>query len=118
MVNSSNVSELVSQAWQHHREGKNHDAIAAFETIVQQHPKDIDANYGLGLSQKSDGRDEAAVKAFRATLELIDENKKSYDSARETVADSENVRTPEDDRFQMLTRMVQQRLAELESTAT
>ena len=116
MVDSSNVSELVSQAWQHHREGNNHDAIAKFETIAQQYPTDVDANYGLGLSQKAAGRVEAAVKAFKSTLELIDENKKSYNSTREAAPEGENIRTPEDDRFQMLTRMVQQRLTELEST--
>ena len=114
MVNSSNVSELVSQAWHHQRNGNTDTAIAEFEKIVNQHPRDIDAIYGLGLSQKTAGQHEAALKSFKTALELVEENKNSYEATRDPSQDGENVRTPEDDRFQMLSRMVQQRLAELQ----
>lgn len=117
MANSNNVTELVSQAWQYHREGKIDAAIAEFQKIVGLHPKDIDANYGLALSQKVGGETEAAVKSFRNTLELIGESQKAYDSTRNTDSELDNVKTPEDDRFQMLSRMVRQRLAEIEKSS-
>jgi tetratricopeptide (TPR) repeat protein len=114
MVNSTDTSELVSQAWQYHRNNKTDQAVAEFEKVVSQHPRDIDANYGLGLSQKAAGQTEAAIKTFKTALELIDESKKTYEATRDTSLEAENVRTPEDDRFQMLSRMVEQRLAELQ----
>lgn len=113
MVNSNDVSERVSQAWQQLRVGKPDAAVTEFEKLVQQNPRDIDCHYGLGLSQRAAGQPEAARKTFKTALELIDESKKSYDATLDPQQDSENVRTPEDDRFLMLSRMVSQRLAEL-----
>jgi tetratricopeptide (TPR) repeat protein len=114
MANTNNVGDLVSRAWQQHREGKTETAIEEFQKIVGMHPKDIDANYGLGLTQKARGDNEAALKSFKNALELISESQKVYDSTRNTDPEMENVKTPEDDRFQMLSRMVNQRLTELE----
>ena len=113
MANSNDVSEQVSQAWQQLREGKPDAAVSEFEKIVQQNPRDNDSHYGLGLSQKVAGQEDAARKTFNTALELIDESKRSYDATRDPQQENENVRTPEDDRFQMLSRMVSQRLAEL-----
>jgi len=117
MATLNDVSERISQAWQQHRLGRSEAAITEFEKIVQQNPNDIDAHYGLGLSQKAVGQTEAAQQTFETTLELIDESKKTYEATRDPAQEYENVRTPEDDRFQMLTRMVQQRLAELRPAA-
>lgn len=115
MADQNAINELVSKAWNQQRSGQNANAISEFQKLVQQHPKDIDANYGLGLAQKTAGQTEAAIKTFKNTLELIAENKKAYDATRAREHEHDNIKTPEDDRYMMLTRMVNQRLAELES---
>lgn len=115
MSNQNNVAERVGQAWHHHREGRNDAAIAEFQTILKQNPSDIDANYGLGLAQKQAGHNEAARASFQTTLRLVEEARVAYSAARGEHGDS-NIKTPEDDRFQMLSRMVSQRLSELDRT--
>lgn len=114
MASQSNVSELVSRAWDLLREGKASAAVIEFQKIVQQHPKDIDAAYGLGLAQKVAGQVEDAVRAFTNAQELINDNKQIYESSRVQNPEQDNIKTPEDDRFQMLNRMVKQRLDELQ----
>ena len=114
MASENNASSLVAQAWNYHREGKAAAAVAEFEKVVQQYPQDIDANYGLGLSQKAAGQTAAAINTFKHTLEIISESQKKEDAQRNV--DDENVRTPEDDRLLMLQRMVNQRLAETQSS--
>ncbi len=113
MSNQNNVAERVGQAWHHHREGRNDAAIAEFETILRQDPNDIDANYGLGLAHKAIGRAESARTAFQNALSLIERANVAYTATRNEPSDN-NVKTPEDDRFAMLNRMVKQRLAELD----
>jgi tetratricopeptide (TPR) repeat protein len=117
MANTSETSELVSQAWNRQRQGNPDAAITEFQRIVQQHPKDIDANYGLALAQKAVGQTEAAIKTFKNTLELIEDSRNIYESTRERTGEQDNIKTPEDDRYMMLSRMVRQRLAELEKLA-
>ncbi|MBZ0299807.1 MAG: tetratricopeptide repeat protein [Anaerolineae bacterium] len=114
MATQSPVSDLLSRAWNYQRDGRSDAAITEFQKIIQQYPKDIDANYGLALAQKAVGQKEAAVATFRVALDLIDQSKQAYEASRERTADTDNIKTPEDDRFQMLDRMVKQRLAELE----
>jgi tetratricopeptide (TPR) repeat protein len=115
MSNQNSVAERVGQAWHHHREGRNDAAIAEFQTILKQNPSDIDANYGLGLAQKNLGHFEAARAAFQTTLSLVEAARDAYTAERREHGDS-NIKTPEDDRFQMLSRMVKQRLSELDRT--
>lgn len=110
MSSQNNVAERVGQAWHHHREGRHDAAIAEFETILRQNPNDVDANYGLGLAHKAIGRAESARTAFQNALQLIQKANEDYTANRS----ENNVKTPEDDRFAMLNRMVRQRLAELD----
>lgn len=117
-MSQNNLSESVSRAWNHQREGHADTAVAEFQKLVQQNPRDIDANYGLALAQKKVGQTEAAIKTFKNTLELIAESKKAYESSRTRSDELDMIKTPEDDRFMMLNRMVQQRLAELEKKTT
>ena len=117
MASQSNVSELVSRAWNLQREGKASAAVTEFQKIVQQHPKDIDAAYGLGLAQKSAGQIEDAIRTFTNALGLINDSKQMYESSRVRNPEQDNIKTPEDDRFQMLNRMVSQRLAELQKAS-
>ena len=113
MSSQNNVAERIGQAWHHHREGRNDAAIAEFETILRQNPNDVDANYGLGLAHKAIGRIESARTAFQNALRLVEKANEDYTAARNEPSDN-NVKTPEDDRFAMLNRMVRQRLAELD----
>lgn len=114
MALQSPANELLTHAWNCQREGRSDAAITEFQKIIQQYPKDIDANYGLGLAQKAVGQNEAAIATFRVALELINQSKQAYEASRDRSAETENIKTPEDDRFQMLARMVNQRLTELE----
>lgn len=116
MSNQNSNTERVGQAWNHHREGRNDASIAEFEAILKQNPSDVDANYGLGLAQRAAGRKQAAVESFQRALKLVEQAKEAYQSTRSGSQAENNVKTPEDDRFQMLNRMVQQRLAELGSS--
>jgi tetratricopeptide (TPR) repeat protein len=69
-MSSSNVSAQIGKAWGFHREGRNNDAIREFETILASAPNEVDALYGLGLAQKADGQQEAAIKSFSKALGL------------------------------------------------
>ena len=113
MATDNNVNSLVTQAWNHHREGRASAAVTEFEKIVQQTPQDVDAHYGLGLAQKAAGQTAAAINTFKRTLEIISENQKKEDAQRNQ--DEDYVKTPEDDRLMMLQRMVSQRLAETQN---
>ena len=57
---STNVDDQVRRAWQQQRAGDSRAAVDAFAQIVKNHPQDIDARYGLGLSQKSAGNPDEA----------------------------------------------------------
>lgn len=113
MANQNSNTERVGQAWNHHREGRNDASIAEFEAILKQNPSDIDATYGLGLAQRVAGRKQAAIESFQRAYQLVEQAKVVYQATRTSAQNENNVKTPEDDRFQMLSRMVQQRLAEL-----
>ncbi len=113
MANQNSNAERIGQAWNHHREGRNDASIAEFEAILKQNPSDIDANYGLGLAQRVAGRKEAAIESFQRAYQLVEQAKGAYQSTRTSAQNETNVKTPEDDRFQMLSRMVKQRLTEL-----
>ncbi len=110
----SSTSEKVGQAWNHYREGRADAAAKEFEAILRQNPEDIDASYGLGLAQKATGQLELASKTFETTLEFVNTAKLEYESTRQVQLEENNVKTPEDDRFMMLDRMVRQRLAEVQ----
>lgn len=92
------IAEKVGAAWGLLRQGNYDGAIAQFTALIRQEPNQIDAMYGLGLAQRSSGLKDAAVKTF--------------EDCRATVnrALAEN---PGDDKFEILQRMVSQRLSEL-----
>jgi Tfp pilus assembly protein PilF len=94
------IDEQVGQAWQYHRQGDNQNAIAQFEAIVKQNPSNIDANYGLGLVQRALGRGEQAFESFQKALDLVNAAERHENNIEER------------DRYLILTRMINQRLAE------
>ncbi|MFO7322289.1 MAG: tetratricopeptide repeat protein [Chloroflexota bacterium] len=95
---STQNESLLGRAWANHREGRHEAAVADFDRILRDAPNDIDANFGLGLAQKALGRYEQAIASFEKTKEEL--AKKLKDE-------------PGDDRWEMLTRMCDQRIAEI-----
>jgi len=106
-MSSENIAAEIGRAWRAQREGKPDAAVQEFEQILKRDGSSIDANYGMGIAQRAMGNKENAVMYFGRALELVDAATK----ARNHVPGDRN--TPEDDRYMMLGRMLQQRLAEL-----
>jgi cytochrome c-type biogenesis protein CcmH/NrfG len=115
MSNTNNIATEIGKAWGYHRDGRGKEAAAAFEVILKQDPNNIDANYGLGLSQKVNGDLQAATQTFNTTLNLIKDSISIEEARRNRDNPEDNVRTPEDDRLMMLQRMVEQRIAEVQT---
>ena len=111
------IARQVGQAWHYQRLGETDSAIKEFDRILRQEPDDIDANYGMGLAQRSAGQPQAAVEYFQHALDIVDQKDSAGRIAREAAASdfqTERIKpnTAEDDRYMMLTRMLKQRLAE------
>src|SRR5690606_34569505 len=113
----SSTSEKVGQAWRQYREGRTDAAMKEFEAILRQNPEDIDASYGLGLTQKASGQVDRASKTCSDILKLINVVKDQYETSRQVNLEDSNVKTPEDDRFMMLDRMVRRRLEEIKTVS-
>ncbi len=119
MSNDTIVTQ-IGRAWGYLREGQPDTAIKEFEKILQQEPDNIDANYGMGLAQRTTGHLQNAIKHFQHGLEIVDLNDSAGRVAREAAANdfqTERIKpnTAEDDRLMMLTRMLKQRLDETNS---
>lgn len=112
MSTQSNTADKINAAWRYQREGRTDAAIKEFQAVLAQNPDDIDANYGLGLSQRVAGNTADAVKLFEKTLEIVNRAKADYDATRTTEQLESHIKTPDDDRLMMLTRMIKQRLEE------
>lgn len=97
---SSPNASAIAQAWANHRDGRNEAAVTEFDRVVRDAPKDIDANFGLGLAQRALGRYDQAIASFRKAQELV-----AQELAKE----------PGLDRWEMLQRICEQRIAETES---
>ena len=110
---STNVDDQVRRAWQQQRAGDSRAAVDAFAQIVKNHPQDIDARYGLGLSQKSAGNPDEAISSFRSALQLVEAGQR-VEGEKHTPGEEDRLRSPEDDRLTMLSLMLTQRIAEIE----
>lgn len=109
------TEERIGEAWKQHRMNNNSAAIEIFEDVLNSHPKDLDAIYGLGLAQRANGNNSDAIAAFQKALELAQEGLEAVDntSMLDGHGGSNNLDTDQDDRFLMLTTMIKQRLTEL-----
>jgi tetratricopeptide (TPR) repeat protein len=116
---AQDVTARIGEAWRMHREGRSEDAVVEFERILKETPDNVDAYYGLGLAQRSTGRQAAAKSSFEQALILIDK----AEAARRTNAAAEgrhddsggwnDERDTSFDHFLMMKRMIGQRLNEL-----
>jgi tetratricopeptide (TPR) repeat protein len=116
-MSTSQVEERVGEAWKQHRMGNNPAAIEIFEEVLNRRPDHIDALYGLGLARRANGETAWAVEAFKKALALSTEflNAQEKASKIDGHLGSNDLSTYDDDRYMMLSRMLKQRLDEVES---
>jgi thioredoxin-like negative regulator of GroEL len=96
----SKENSPLGQAWRAHAVGRNDSAVEEFQKIASASPEDVDALYGLALSQRGAGLKAEALANFKRLLELV-ESASSEDDDQKA-------------RQQMLTRMVSQQIKILE----
>lgn len=114
------VETRIGEAWRMHREGRSEDAIVEFERILKENPENVDAHYGLGLAQRSTGRQSAAKSSFEQALILVDkaEAARRAHAAAEGRRDTDGVNWNDErdhsfDHFLMMKRLIGQRLSEV-----
>lgn len=109
------TEERIGEAWRLHRTGNNSASITLFREIIAKTPKNIDALYGLGLALRADGHIDEAIKTFKEAASLASQGLNAVDTTSQVEGHhgSNDLNTYEDDRFLMLSKMIQQRLAEL-----
>ena len=108
-------AEKIGQAWRLHREGDSRGAIDLFNSIVAANPANVDAHYGLGLAHKSLGDKAAAAAAFQQALSNTEQALEAVRTAShvEGHLGDNDLDSNFDDRYMMLTRMLNQRLEDL-----
>lgn len=90
---------IIAQAWANHRDGRNEAAVTELDRVLRDAPNDIDANFGLGLAQRTLGRYDQAIASFKKAEEQVQKKLQQE---------------PGVDRWEMLTRMCEQRISETE----
>lgn len=68
----SSTDEYIKQAWSLKASGKLDEAESYFRKAIEQKPEMIEANYGLGLTLKAQGRRQDSIQCFEKVIELID----------------------------------------------
>lgn len=114
-MSTMHTEERIGEAWRLHRVGDHAASIEIFQDILNKAPKLVDAHYGLGLAQRADQQNDAAISSFQEALRLAKDALKAVDTAAEADGHhgSNDLASYEDDRYLMLVRMITQRLAEL-----
>jgi Tfp pilus assembly protein PilF len=97
-MNQDQYGAQLGQAWGALRQGQTAEAARGFEQILKSDSGHLDALYGLAMTQAEQGQKDSARAAYEKCLELT----------RAALAAN-----PGTNRFQMLVRMIQQRLHEL-----
>jgi hypothetical protein len=100
MAKNQEYAEQLGRAWGLHRQGQNDTAIHEFSGLLQTSANNVDALYGLALSQRSAGQVEVALATFERCLIQIGEARQAH---------------PREDRYQMLHKMTRQRIDELKN---
>lgn len=113
MSKNSTVDAQVGQAWDLLRQGKPQEAINSFEKVLQSIPNNVDAHYGLGLAQRASGQNADALETFEKASEIAAQMLEAIRSQVGGDDAANSLETTEDDRYMMLSRMLQQRVAEL-----
>jgi len=98
--NNHEYAEQFGRAWALHRQGQNDAAIKEYDALLKTSADNMDAYYGRGLAERSNGQIEAARTSFEKCLAQVN-------IALEGA--------PDEDRYQMLQRMTNQRINELKA---
>lgn len=101
MPETTYAAEL-GRAWAHQRAKRYQQAADEFKAILLSAPTHIDALYGLALAQRG--------------LQQIAEAEATWEQCSALVAQALE-QNPGDDRYEMLQRLIEQRLAELRLVA-
>ncbi len=114
-MSAMSSAEKIGQAWRLHRDGDSRGAIDIFNSIIESNPANVDAHYGLGLAQKALGDNEAAAKAFQTALDNTEQALSAVQTAShvEGQMGDNDLDSTYDDRYMMLTRMLNQRLEDV-----
>lgn len=109
------TAEKIGQAWRLHRDGDSRGAIYMFSSIVAANPANVDAHYGLGLAHKALGEFDAAAASFQTALDNTEQALAAVQTAThvEGHLGDNDLDSNFDDRYMMLTRMLNQRLEDV-----
>ncbi|MDX2160769.1 MAG: tetratricopeptide repeat protein [bacterium] len=99
MAVNKDIAAQLGRAWGNHRQGNNEAAISEFRAILAEVRDNADALYGLGLAQRAAGKTTDAAETFQRVLTIVLEALNNH---------------PGEDRYEMLERMIKQRLGELD----
>ena len=106
------TTQRIGEAWRAHRNGDNSEAARQFDAVIQMNPENVDAHYGKGLALKADGDSAGAAAAFQLALNYAQAALDAVQTA--SVAEghhgANDLDTRDDDRYMMLSRMLQQRI--------
>src|SRR5262245_21735995 len=102
-MSTETIASRVGRAWGYQRDGRQDAALIEFNQILKESPNDVDANYGVGMLYKAIGSLDQAKQAFQQAAKLIEKERTAAENADQATKD----------RFAMLTRMVNQRITEL-----
>jgi tetratricopeptide (TPR) repeat protein len=111
-MSKESIAAQIGTAWRFQREGKTDAAVAEFERVLKQAPDDIDAHYGMALTQRLMGNKQDALRHFEKALQLVENARGARQSQR---GDAYTPNTTEDDRYMMLARMINQRISEIKA---
>ena len=84
-VEPEKEEDYIQKGWTAHVQGDFAHSEEDFHKALSLNPQSIEANYGLGMSFKIQGRIQEALEAFQKTLETIKANPDSDDPARITM---------------------------------
>ncbi|MBK9121987.1 MAG: tetratricopeptide repeat protein [Chloroflexi bacterium] len=106
--NNDPYYQKIGDGWAQASRGEYSAAISTFNDIIRSDNTNIDGYYGLGMAQRASG-DKAGAKASFEKAKTLSEQMLAEIRHGAT---SNDLTTTRDDRYMMLIRMLQQRLAE------
>ncbi len=65
----SNIDQMLRQAVEHHRAGRQEEAVALYQSILQANPRHAEANHNMGVMAVQVNQPAAALSYFRAALD-------------------------------------------------
>ena len=109
-----------SASMAHASRRRQRGAIDAFDEVIASSPESVDAHYGMGLALKASGELKAAGDSFQRALSVTEQALSAVQvtSQAEGQHGANDLETNFDDRYMMLTRMLQQRIADVSGPAS